>query len=326
MRVVFNALRQGWNRLWLWRRPDPPVPFEVACDCGQVHRGLRGRRARLAHCPSCGGTLFVFPRSPLPHVPEEQPATAGATGARRRSPWLLPLVAACLTLAVVVVAYILLFSSLLRPSGPSAADAARERRARVPSAQDSLEDGRRLLAAGNFHQASELLSDACNRYPRDADLRQLHRQAELLTLLAHKPLEGIVHEGQMIGDANEWEKRFHREYQGRSLLFDDVVGRSPNGDYQLQTYDVTAADERVYVKLDLGVFASLSLERPRRLLFGARLASVGRERGVWVVRFERDSGVLLTDEGAVSACGLAPLDAELREVLRQQEGWVKGLR
>src|SRR5262249_13898027 len=159
---------------------------------------------------------------------------------------------------------------------------ARERRARVPSAQDSLEDGRRLLAAGNFHQASELLNDACNRYPRDADLRQLHRQAELLKVLSHKHLEGIVHEGQMIRDADEWERRFHREYEGRSLLFDDVVVRGPNGDYQLQTYEVTAADERVYVKFDLGVFTSLSLEQPRRLLFGARLASVGRERGIWV--------------------------------------------
>src|SRR5262249_52593352 len=230
------------------------------------------------------------------------------------------------TVAVVVVADVLLCSSLLRSSGPPASDAARERRPREPSPGNSFADGQRLLAAGNFHQASELLSNACNQFPRDADLRQLHCQAELLMLLSHKPLEGIVHEGQMIGDATEWEKRFHREYQGRSLLFDDVVGRSPNGDYLLQTYDVTAADERVYVKLDLGVFTTLSLERPRRLLFGARLASVGRERGIWGVRFGRDSGVLLTDEGAVSACGLTPLDAELREVLRQQEGWVKGLR
>ena len=67
-------------------------------------------------------------------------------------------------------------------------------------------------------------------------------------------------------------------------------------------------------------------DRPRRLLFGARLASVDREGGAWVVRFERASGVLLTDEGAVAACGLPPLDTELREVLRQQDLWLKGQR
>ena len=105
-----------------------------------------------------------------------------------------------------------------------------------------------------------------------------------------------------------------------------MVGRAPNGEYQLQNYEVGAGDERVLVKLDLDVFDGLALERPRRILFGARLASVAREGGVWAVRFERDSGVLLTDEGAVAACGLVPLDAELRELLRQQDLWVKGQR
>jgi hypothetical protein len=31
----------------------------------------------------------------------------------------------------------------------------------------------------------------------------------------------------------------------------------------------------------------------------------------------------LTDEGAASACGLGPLDAGLREVVRQQAEWAK---
>src|SRR5262249_62079446 len=114
------------------------------------------------------------------HVPEEQPATAGATGARRRSPWLLPLVAACVTLAVVVVAYVLLFSSLLRSSGPPASDAARRRRPREPSPRHRFAAGQRPLAAGDLHQASELLSNACNPFPRDPDLPQRHPPARLL--------------------------------------------------------------------------------------------------------------------------------------------------
>src|SRR5262249_56374749 len=108
---------------------------------GRTRGGRRGRRARPALGPSGGGTLCFSPRTPLPHAPEEKPATAGATGARRRSPWLLPLVAACVTLAVVVVAYVLLFSSLLRSSGPPASDAARDRPPPEPAPRNRFAHG-----------------------------------------------------------------------------------------------------------------------------------------------------------------------------------------
>jgi hypothetical protein len=326
MRVLFGALQRGLKMLW--SRPERPVPCEVACNCGWVYRGLRRGRSHVARCGACGGFLFVFPRSPLPPVADEPPAgLEEAAATRRRSPWLLPVVAACLTLAVVVGGYVFLFSSLLHPSGHADADSSRKGgpHAAEKSLSKSLEDGRQELAARNFHQAFEVLNEACNRHPHDKELRQLLRQAELLKELVDKPLEVILHDGQMVGNAEEWKARF-RKYEGHSVVFDDVIGRAPNGEYQLQNYEVTAGDERVVVKLDLALFDSLPLERPRRLLFGARLASVAREGGVWVVRFERDSGVLLTEEGAVTACGLAPLDAELRELLRQQEQWVKGQR
>jgi hypothetical protein len=319
MRRLFDALRHGWQAL---RRPaEPPVPFQIACPCGRVHRGLRAARSQVARCPGCGEVHFVFPRSPLPAVPDEQPGgpPAAAGGGRGRSPWLLPLVAAGLTLAAVVAAYVFLFSSLLRPAGHPA------ERPGSPAAltrRDGLAAGRRLLREGNFHLAVDTLQAARDRYAGDPDLDQLHRQARLLTQLLRtdRGLEKVIEEGQMVGNAAEWQERF-REYRGRAVLFDDVVLRDPNGEHRLSTYEVNAGDERAHVRLDLNLLKCLPLERPRRLLFGARLESVAREGGVWVIRFERDSGVLMTDEGAVAACGLAPLDDDLREVLRRQAEW-----
>ena len=68
---------------------------------------------------------------------------------------------------------------------------------------------------------------------------------------------------------------------------------------------------------------------PRRMLFGARLAGLAREErgghGLWVIRLDPDSGVLLTDEDTAGACGPRPLDPGLREVLRRQADWAAAL-
>jgi hypothetical protein len=74
---------------------------------------------------------------------------------------------------------------------------------------------------------------------------------------------------------------------------------------------------------DLTLWRRVPLAPPRRLLFGARLRRLGREAGgVWVVRFQPDSGVLLTDPGAAAACCPAPLDPDLLEVLQRQQEYV----
>ena len=65
------------------------------------------------------------------------------------------------------------------------------------------------------------------------------------------------------------------------------------------------------------------MDGPRRCLFGARLADCKREEGGrWVFRFEPESAVLLTDEGATAACCPGPID-DLREILRRQDEWLR---
>lgn len=316
MRGLVGAFRRGWKGLW---RPAPPAaPFKVACPCGAEQTGVRGARYQVVRCPGCGEDVFVLPRSPLPAVPDDPPGGRPAAG--RRSPWLLPLAAAGGTLAAVVAVYLLLLSSLRRPAdGPSPGPHGPGGALPV---QQAIAEGRRRLQAREFHLALEILQAAGGAGAADPDLVQLYRQADLLTHLSERPLEQIIQHGQTVGNPDEWREQFKQKYKGHGLLFDDVVRRDHEGHHHLTVYEVAVEGERARVELGLKLLDGLPLDEPRRLVFGARLARVEREAGnTWVVRFEPDSGVLLTDEGAAAACGLAPVDAELRAVLTEQAKW-----
>lgn len=321
MRGLLHSLRRGWRSL---RTPSgPPVPFAVSCGCGLVQRGLRAARAQVVRCGGCGASLFVLPRSPLAPVPDDDGPAPTPDGAMpRRSPWLLPAAAAVATLAAVVLAYFVLFSSWLHPPGTAAERSAAE--PPTPGAEKSMAAGRRLLREGNFRKALELLQAAHDRDRRNPELTQLYRQAQLLAQPLRCSLEDVVQQAQMVGDPDEWTAQFS-DHKGNFVLFDDVVRREHKGEHHLAVYEVRAGGEKARVDLNLKLLAALPLEQPRRLLFGARLASVARgDGGLWVIRFDPASGVLLTDEGAAAACGLS-LDAELRDLLSRQAEWARKL-
>jgi hypothetical protein len=52
----------------VFRRAVPEVEqrFELTCDCGQAHHGLRRSRAQKIVCRDCGSTRFVLPRDVYP--------------------------------------------------------------------------------------------------------------------------------------------------------------------------------------------------------------------------------------------------------------------
>ncbi len=54
---------------------ETPQPFEVHCECGQQHTGIRRSRQQHIVCKSCGSSLFVLPRDvyPPPHTPKTSP-------------------------------------------------------------------------------------------------------------------------------------------------------------------------------------------------------------------------------------------------------------
>jgi hypothetical protein len=325
IRLVSRAQRWWQN---VRRQPAAPVAFEVACACGEVARGQRQARHQELRCARCTQPVFVLPYSPLRPVADDGTSAAGGPSSLLQSrPWLLPVAAAVVTLALVVLAFVYFLPRIMSPREATPATAPEDLRPLV-------EAGKTALAEGNFQAAANSLVKA--RRLREAhpdlltaaearQLNQLARQADLLADLLTVPLQEILALAASSRNDEEWQALFDRRFRHAAVVFDAEVQRDA-GQYRLD-YLLRAPNEPARVELnDLKLLPLLPLDQPRRLLFGARLASVGREaQGVWVVRFAPDSGVLLTDLDTAAACCCQPLDEELRAVVRRQEEWVKEL-
>jgi hypothetical protein len=192
--------------------------------------------------------------------------------------------------------------------------------------------GRRALAEGNFYQAARELSrpgllDGYEVSPAELrDFDQRRRQAELLSRLHGRSLQEVLHEAVPLRTPDEWKARFQSQHVGKSVVFDDVVGRDKLGRPSLAVYRIRAGDEEARVALeDLRLLWRLPIDPPQRMLFGGQLSDLTREDGGgWVFRFEPESMVLLTDPGAVAAC-VGPPDVDLLAVLERQQQWLADL-
>jgi len=315
---------------WLRKSSDPKtgIPFAIACSCGHVAAGVRGKVHRDVHCPACGQSVFVLPASPWLGInpkrydPVREFSRRSSMADLRFWRWRMPLIAAALTTGVVVAVFYL----VLPRFGEEKVD---ERPAQLADPQDLIDAGRRSLADGNFflaeHQFSAAEFPSRNTASASAkELDQLRRQASLLAHLHGRSLQEILSEALPLRNDDEWKERFRAEHLGKALVFDDVVGLDGVGRPMLTVYRVRAGTEKARIALeDLQVLGALPLNPPQRLLFGARLAGLGREQGgAWVFHLEPESGVLLTDRGAAAACA-GPLDNDLLDVLHRQQLWVE---
>lgn len=296
----------------------------MACVCGRVQRGERAARHQVVPCPGCGRKVFVLPRSLF-----DAPAVAPPGARSPWRPWRAPLVAAGVCGAAVVAGFFAALPHLSRPAGGAivAKDDPQRALGGIPAV-------RAALAGGKFHLAARLSDEALQarrRWPAQLtpaegrELDQLWREAQLLARLSPRSLEEVVRHAMLVRDAEEWSGHW-ADYQGRSVIFDDVVRRDADGQPVLANHAVEVEGAKVRLALeDLAVLRDLPLDDGPRLVFGARLARCAREEGgVWVVRFEPESGVLLTDVGAVEACIPGPADEGLREALARQKAWLEG--
>ncbi|MFO0842936.1 MAG: hypothetical protein U0797_11150 [Gemmataceae bacterium] len=294
---------------------SPPVTYEVGCPCGQKLQGERQARHQVVTCPGCRRGVFVLPRSPFATPPSQGAVTAQPALLWRS--WRAPLAAAAVCLAVVLSAFHLAWPYLMREDklGPLKTDNAPP--GKPPT---TIEEGRRALAQGRFRVARQMLDEVPGQ---GRELARLRRQAALLASLSPRSLEEIVRHAKLVRDPDEWARQFD-DYRDRSVLFDDAVRRDAAGEPVLANYVVEAGDAPVRVALgDLLVLRDLPLDDAPRLIFGARLAGCGREEGGgWVVRFDPDSGVLLTELAAVEACYPAPLDPGVKPTLERQARWL----
>jgi hypothetical protein len=318
----------GRLRRW-WAAPQPtPAAYEVACACGETARGARLPEPQVISCRRCGAELFVLPRSCLPPVTASAAPGSAAVARGGKRPWLLPLAAGLLTAAALVVVYLLVLVPLTngppRPDGSSPGPAI--------DVAERLDAVRRQIRLGHFRLAVEelkSLEEQARRRPDNwsrlqlRDLRSLARQAELLADLLAEPLEEVLHHAAEVQD-REWQVEFRQRYQGRAVVFDMEV--RPRGDGRHEhDWRLVVRGKPAHLDLgDLELLARLPAERPPRLLFGGRLASVRQDPGRgWVVRLEPDSGVLITDSGAALACFVAPEEADVVELLRRQAEWAQ---
>lgn len=292
------------------------VPFEVSCSCGRSLRGRRQPAPQIIRCPNCGRKCFILPNSPWP-------APGGETVGRQSSP--LNLRGLLLAIALGGALAMGLIFLLVRPY---------LRRSVTPvDARALVQTGVYQLREGNVHLALKELNAAlaqCNRHPdaltreEHRRLEQLHRQTNLLAQLLDQPLEEIVLQAMQHRSDEEWREKF-AHYRGRTVVFDDVLRRDARGRLVLGYYRIRAAGVEARVALeDLALLRQLPLDPPCRCLFGVRLADCRREEGgIWTLRFEPDSAVLLTDESAAAACCPLPLEEELRAVLKRQDEWLR---
>ncbi len=320
MREAISRVRRWWAG-----RPAADEPYDVACPCGQHARGLRQARHQVVRCLGCGQPVFVLGHSPLGATTGE----SRAAGAAPRRYWLGPALAAVLTLAAVVV----IFSRLIPALAPPPAAPADTRR---NDARGLIAAGRGALRHEDFRKAVTLFAEARRRRDERPDpltpaevrqLDRLERQAALVADLLSESLDEIL---QRAAGTREEERQaqFNLRYRDKAVIFDDVVARDAAGHFRLTVYEVRAPGEPARVELsDLKLLPALPLAEPRRMLFGARLAGLGREerggRGLWVIHLDPDSGVLLTDEDAAGACCPRPFDDGLWEVLRRQADWAQ---
>ncbi|HKI38604.1 MAG TPA: hypothetical protein VKA46_42545 [Gemmataceae bacterium] len=324
MRGLISQLRRWWfDRR---RGPAPAEPYDVACPCGQRASGPRQARHQVVRCLACGGPVFVLGCSPLAGTTAEAPAVAVSW----RRYWLGPAFAAVLTLTAVVVIFSRLIPALAPPAPPPS-ERRDDVRGLIAAGREALRHEDFRIAAARFAEARRRRDERPDSLsPAEArELTRLERQAALVADLLSESLDEIL---QRAAGTREEERQaqFNLRYRDKAVIFDDVVARDAAGRFGLAVYEVRAPGEPARVELsDLKLLKALPLAEPRRMLFGARLAGLGREErgghGLWVIHLEPESGVLLTDEDAAGACCPRPLDAGLRAVLRQQEEWAAAL-
>jgi hypothetical protein len=316
MKVVARLKR------WLASGPrrESAISYLVTCPAGHAVRGLRQRTHQVVCCGECDRAVFILPRSAWPSIER-------ITKPHRElaSPWRRPLIAALLTVVLMAGALVVLFH-MLRPRAAIPDSVADHKQA----GEQALREGRMRRAVEEFDAAQHLVSQNPSSLPlaEARALRRLQRQAHLLADLLTEPLgEILLHAARSQED--EWQAQFQQRYKGpdkaNAVVFAMEVRRDGAGGYT-HDWHLHAGDEPARLEIgDLTLLRDLPLEQPRLLLFGARLGKLAREQnGVWMVRFEPDSGVLLTDLEVARACCPPAMYDELQALLDQQRLWIEG--
>lgn len=196
--------------------------------------------------------------------------------------------------------------------------------------EDRWQTALSLLEKGQFRRAADLLEPipAAAEMGKSPHLRwrQLRQESALLADLSAEPLEDLLRHAAASAP-EEWQAECRRRYRGKAFVFDARFERRTGGwvtDYGL----ATDQGEKVRVLWDdLSLFEKIPDSGPRRLILGARLESLDLEPPgpVWTLRWQPDSGILLTSAPALRNCCPELEGPELEALVRDQFQWATGL-
>lgn len=318
--------------------PDPLSPsvpnsgerfaYLVPCPCGATATGWRSAAFQEFPCPQCGRRLIAFPAHPWlegPGVADRSAAGPLQGKETRKSILFWPVLAGAVTLALLIVLYLVVLAPILSRNGKPPPVVSK---GLAPG--DALVLARDLLEKGQFRRAFETLDGLADKAGFDKKTsvlrQQLHREAALLADLSAEPLEDLLlHAGATAPE--EWQAESRRRYRGRAFVFQATFEKKAGGwesDYPLET----DRGEKVRMLWDgLAVFDALPGPGPHHLVIGARLESLEIEAPgpAWTLRWQSGSGVLLTSAAALRTC-CPDLDGpELEDLVRRQFRWATGL-
>jgi hypothetical protein len=270
--------------------------------------------------------VFILPQSPLPPLVDQ--GGQAVANEPKTATLLSPTVRRALVcLLALGAAGLLLWGLAVRPvwfgreSPPVRVDDLDEIRVHISQGQQSWREGNFQSAVEEFRVARRIETDLSGK-PEFSQLDQLLRQAELLADLLAESLEEVSHQMEGLGE-REAQSVFVRRFKGKAVVFYSGVRQDANGKYYMDYRLVNGAWESSADLGNLVLFKQLPLREPTTVLFGARLEQMRRQaNGSWLIGFQPDSAVLLTDLDAATGCcfGVAN-DDELRAVVARQAEW-----
>ena len=176
-------------------------------------------------------------------------------------------------------------------------------------------EGIAKLDDGKFDEAKQILTAAASAYDEMRDkteeaniVRQAARESAIFADLASRPIEDIL---DSVAAGANGHSDFVNLDQGRSLIIESRVTKTPDqgGEYDLDFRVAVGpgpAPARPLGRLDLKGLKLLENLKPNvgdTVLIGVRLKDFELEDGLWWIRLDPTSGVMITHWKALNAIG-----------------------
>jgi hypothetical protein len=317
------------NGAWRWLRAlqesnGRTTPYSLECACGATVAGNRRTTAQVRVCPVCKQKLFILGQSPLPRPTSDDSLPAGNFSSHARLSRFIVILGTSVVVLIAACTVVWLVLRSHQSPGSARESAVKHRQ----TAEDAWNSSDYATAAREFERTIRICQDeGAGDAAEIRDLTQKFKQADLIAHRLPERLDDLLSiKWKNIDDA-DLQTLFARRGRETAVAFDVVVWRRRAGQLMGERHLGPELP-----RMDLGSLPDLDalpLRQKQRVIFGARLAALERDRARpiddperWLLSFEPDSFVLLTDPAIVKFMGLA-MDDETPAVLERQWGWLR---